>query len=366
MKVGFDAKRLFHNKTGLGNYSRSLVSNLRTLNPELDMYLFAPDPQGSPYQHYGSEDYEIVDGSGKFLWRLKNVVKDIERLGIEIYHGLSNELPVGISKSKKTKSIVSIHDLIFLRFPEFYPKVDRILYKEKSKRACRDATHIIAVSQATKNDIVEFYGISPAKISVVYQAYDDLFDLENNLEISPIDRGQRSYILSVGSIIERKNLRNLILALSMFPKSSRPILKVVGKGGAYEKKTKKLLQELDIVSDVEFKGHVSNEELKSLYLDAACMVYPSFYEGFGIPIVEALICGTPVVTSNVSSMPEAAAGLAKLVDPNSVDEIHSAIERVLSENSRITKEQRKSIFNKFNSTRHGEEVLRIYNKILKC
>jgi len=364
MKIAFDAKRLFHNRTGLGNYSRSLVENIRQVSEGHDLYLFAPRTDDSLYTSFFSGQYLICEGKGKFLWRLKNIVKDIDRLGIDIYHGLSNELPVGISKLTSTKSIVTIHDLIFLRYPEFYPAVDRILYSEKSKRACKVADHIIAVSEATKRDIVHFFGTNPEKITVIYQAYDEIFagDIDKTEEEAP----DRPFILYVGSISERKNLKNLLQALTQISKETRPQLKVVGKGGSYEKKMKELTLSLDLNDDVRFLGHVENKTLRQLYKQSISLVYPSLYEGFGIPIVEALVCGTNVICSNVSSLPEAGSGLATLVDPHSIDEIQAAIEQVLKKPSADKKLQIELVNKRFNPIRHAQEVMSLYDRVCKC
>jgi glycosyltransferase involved in cell wall biosynthesis len=361
MHIAFDAKRLFFNATGLGNYSRSLVRNIRKADPSNEITLFTPTTDQTPYSEFLQGQYDLCEGNGKFLWRLKNMVKDLSRLQVDIYHGLSNELPVGIEQLENAKSIVTIHDLIFLRYPEFYPLSDRVLYREKSKRACKKANHIIAISEATKADIMEFYQIPAEKISVIYQACNEVY--YDDASVNEVVYEGRPFLLFVSSITERKNLKLVLKALKRMPESNRPFLKIVGQGGRHEKKMKAFVEEIDLVKDVEFMGKLDDTALRDLYRDAIVTVYPSLYEGFGIPIVESMLMGTPVITSNVSSMPEAAGGLATLIDPTSVEELESAILSHLNIGSKLSQEEVAAVKAKFNPMNHAKEVLKLYQNL---
>lgn len=362
MHIAFDAKRLFFNASGLGNYSRSLVANIRESDRTSEITLFTPSVENSPYVDFLQGQYQLCQGDGRFLWRLKNMVKDLSRLEPDIYHGLSNELPVGIANLEKTKSIVTIHDLIFLRYPEFYPISDRIIYREKCKRACKRANHIIAVSQATKADIVAYFEIPSEKITVIYQACSKAY-YEGGLQLSDAPPG-RPYVLFVSSITERKNLKLLLNALQRIRKTDRPLLRVVGAGGRYEDKMKELAKELALSEDVEFMGRLADDTLRSLYRNAEFTVYPSLCEGFGIPIVESMLMGTPVIASNTSAMPEAACGLARLIDPTSVEELESAMIDQMSGGSRLSMDEVELIRGRFDPKSLTKEILHLYKSLV--
>ncbi|GLR16854.1 glycosyltransferase family 4 protein [Portibacter lacus] len=361
MKIAFDAKRLFFNSTGLGNYSRSLVREISELNSENEILLFSPKVENTEFVDFLSDRYDIVTSDGKKLWRYSRMVKDLKEIQPDIYHGLSNELPLGIEKLKHTKSIVTIHDLIFMRFPQYYPKVDRIFYKEKFQRACQKADHIIAVSEATKLDIIDFFSIPEQKISVIYQSCAPIFYEDSIVSNQRVDR---PFFLFVSSITERKNLKLIIEALAGFSKKERAKLVVVGDGGKYKKEMLDLILRLKLKDDVEFKGHIDNKDLKELYRKAVATIYPSFCEGFGIPIIESLMSGTPVITSNLSAMPEAASGLGKLIDPYNVEALIAAMWHYLDEKESVSEEDIAFIKMKFNPKKLASQVLGTYNFIL--
>ena len=176
MRIGFDAKRAVSNFTGLGNYSRFVISNLMKFYPKNTYKLFIPKfPSDDKINTLSSDEtHYTIKHTKKPFWRTMGIVKDIRREDLDIYHGLSNELPFKINKTK-VKSIVTIHDLIFLKFPQFYSLIDRIIYNVKAKYACRVADRIVAVSECTKRDIIKHYKISPDKSEVVYQGCFPVF-----------------------------------------------------------------------------------------------------------------------------------------------------------------------------------------------
>ena len=178
MNIGFDAKRAFHNSTGLGNYSRTLIQGLATYYPHNEYFLFNPKPSKN-YQLFFSNVHEILPGGfvGKnfsSLWRSNLVKNDLKEFGIQLYHGLSNEIPVGIRKTA-VPAVVTIHDLIFERYPDQFKKIDVIIYRKKFKYACINANRIIAASNQTKQDIVDRYKIDESKIDVCYQSCHPVF-----------------------------------------------------------------------------------------------------------------------------------------------------------------------------------------------
>ena len=189
MKIGFDAKRAFYNNSGLGNYSRTLLKNLTNYYADNEYHLYSPGMPESSFSNFVKEQRNIkvhtpqhfISKSFPSLWRSTGISSQLEQNGIGIYHGLSNELPLNIS-GKKIKKVVSIHDLIFLRYPELYPRMDRTIYNYKFKKACEDADVIVAISKQTKQDLIEFYGVNEQKIKLIYQSCNELFyrETDNN------------------------------------------------------------------------------------------------------------------------------------------------------------------------------------------
>lgn len=328
MRIGFDAKRLFFNHTGLGVYSRLLLEGMMSHAPEHDYLLYARSPEKSQWFHPFS-NYSI-HSSKKPFWRSWGIVQDINQDQCDIYHGLSHEIPLN-SKKLKCKTVVTIHDTIFKVNPELYSPIDRWIYDRKWKYSCRNADLIVAVSQHTRDDIIEFYQADPERITVIPPPVD--FNAE--ISAAKLQEVQSSFdlptgfLLFVSSITERKNLAGLLEALHMIPSDERPPLVIVGTGNQ-ESLLKQYVIDHELSKDVYWVGHVDNTELPAFYHLASALVYPSFYEGFGLPIVEALLCKTPVITSKTSSMPEAAGPGALLIDPHDSQMISESIIQLMS------------------------------------
>jgi len=373
MKIGFDAKRLFNNFTGLGNYSRTLVNQLSKQFPQNEYSLYTPKYKlNSETEHFAYQKNIHLRAPKKALplWREVRSLKLIKKDGIDIYHGLSHELPIGIQKAK-VKSIVTIHDLIFKVYPKTYKSVDRAIYDHKFKYACQNSDAIVAISESTKHDIVKYYGISEDKIKVVYQACNPLYlDLQSESEVKAVFQKYqlpKHYLLYVGSIIERKGLLKIVQALELTPKDNRLPLAIIGKGGDYAEKVKAYAKEKGLEEHLIWTLVESNKELQALYQGASIFIYPSIYEGFGIPVVEALLSNTPVVTSNVSSLPEAAGPNSKCVNPNSPEEISKAITEILENptlQETMKEEGRKYAETTFNNESVTAQMMEVYEKVL--
>lgn len=337
MKIGFDAKRLFCNFTGLGNYSRTLVSNLATFHPEHQYYLYSPkinhDARTTPFlnsKHYHSFAPKT---SFKSWWRTFSIPKQLQADSIELYHGLSHELPIGIQRSG-IKSIVTIHDLIFKVYPKTYSFFDRQIYDRKFRYSCQQADRIIAISEHTKRDIVQYYKIAPEKIEVIYQACHPIYyTLNDSTSIEALLKKYRlpeRYVLSVGTIQERKNLKLLIQAYQYLPSNQQLPIVVVGQGGQYKKEVQTLIKAMQLEKKIIWITDLaSNEVLQALYQKATLLVYPSFYEGFGLPVVEALLSKTPVITANTSALTEAGGPHSLYVSPTDEQGLAQAIQQVL-------------------------------------
>lgn len=323
IKIGYDAKRFFNNPTGLGNYSRTLIHNLD---------LYATENQYSLFVHRkfhpeGYNKYRLIKGKGfvASLWRSRGIRQDIEASDIQIFHGLSGELP--IKPDNKVKYVVTIHDLIFKLHPQWYTGIDRWFYSEKLRQALLKADAVIAISEQTASDIKEMYSIDEKKLHVIYQSwsstYDNIKEEEIHVPLLPKD-----YLLFVGSFYERKNLKNLIWAMTDKSCSDIPLV-VVGNGKhRYKKMILELIQELKLERQVLILENVYDALLKQLYIRAKAVIYPSLYEGFGLPVLEAWKCGKPVITSDNSSLKEFGRDACYLLeDPTNKEEMSEAISK---------------------------------------
>lgn len=371
MNIGFEAKRVFHNTTGLGNYSRDLVRLLSQYYPENNYYLYNPKPaKQNLFSPNGITVFEKKPSTPfytKFynLWRQKGVINDLVNDKITIFHGLSGEIPRGLA-AQNIKSIVTIHDLIFVKYPHLYSFFDRKIHFYKFKKAAQEADLVIAISEQTKNDIVEFLKIDPSKIKVIYQgchaAFKTTFSKEKKADVIKKYDLPEEFILNVGTIETRKNVLLAVKAI----KDIDSCLVIVGKETAYTTEVKNYIRANNIQHKVKFLQGLDINELAMLYQLATIFVYPSLYEGFGIPIIEALYCKTPVITTNDGVFPEAGGPNSLYVAPTNVAQMKEAIEKLLK-----NKEERTNIAEKgfmfvqqFNDDIIAKKVIETY-KLLK-
>lgn len=335
-RIGFDAKRLFNNNTGLGNYSRTLVRSLQEYYPENEYVLFTPKVVSNAHtEYFNSGDFEIKT-PGKvpgWLWRTSLMKNDINKSDIDIYHGLSHELPLGIHKTN-TCSVVTIHDIIYMLHPEDFPWIDRKIYDYKFRYSCEYSDRIIAISQSTKVDIMMHYGVPEEKISVIYQSCNEAFKKGVTEEVieSTVKKYNlpEQFLLYVGTINERKNLLTAVKAIQLLGDILKIPLLVVGNGKEYKQKVVEYIKKHKLEKKIIFAPYIQNEDLPALYHRARIFVFPSRYEGFGIPIIEALYSRTPVITTRMSSLPEAAGPGAYYIDPDDPSTISNGIVKLLT------------------------------------
>lgn len=373
MRVGFDAKKIFTNYTGLGNYSRTLVESLTQYCGENNYILYTThcikNNDTKPFFYFENTSIHTTKYWFKWFWRLFGVVKNIKKDNLQIYHGLSNEIPFGLKKTN-AKSVVTIHDLIFKIYPQTYPFFDRLIYNFKFRYACKNADKIIAISNQTKKDIISFYGVNPSKIEVIYQSCNSLYfdnnkDKSDNLKIYGVPE---KYNLYVGTVNERKNLKSIILAYHLLDDLTKIPLVIVGGGGKYKKECVQLIKQLHLTTYFIWVDNMENmQHLKLTYQYANLFIYPSIYEGFGIPVMESILCKTPVITSNLSSLPEVTGGNALHIDPKNAQEIADAIKK-LSSDIELRKQLVESAYvyvsTHFNAQKTAQQVNQLYKKLL--
>lgn len=339
MKIGFDSKRLFNNFTGLGNYSRTLVKNLYEYFPDNDYYLYTPNIQRTSETNFFLENtgFHSFESTSLFksFWRTYSIVQQLKKDSIELYHGLSHEIPVGLYKSG-IKSVVTIHDLIFKIYPSTYNYSDRKIYHMKIKYSCSNANRIIAISNNTKKDIIRLYGIDPDKIDVIYQTCNQVYfeplTKEDTDKVLDHYHLPSEYLVCVGTVEKRKNLKLIIDAYKYLGSANKAPLVIIGKGKVYLKEIMRHVKAEGLDKYVYWITDLSNNRhLHAIYSRSLAMIYPSKYEGFGLPIVEALFSQTPVITSNVSSLPESVGPASLLIDPDNPVELAQSIEKVLND-----------------------------------
>lgn len=338
MRIGFDAKRAFYNHSGLGNYSRDVIKTLVHDFPAHEYHLYSPAIKNAV--HF-LDSSKVTIGLPTFAkskilssyWRSFLLSDRLKKDKIEIYHGLSNELPANINKSG-VKSIVTIHDLIFIRHPEWYKPIDCKIYEKKFRYSCEVADKIIAVSKQTKSDLVEFFGIEENKIDIVYQGCNDIFMHEattrKKTEVKLKYNLPENYLLYVGTIEERKNLLQVVRAIHKGNISS-PLV-IIGKPTSYLAKIKEYIASHNL-KGITFLHNIPQADLPAIYQNASVFIYPSIFEGFGIPILEALWSKVPVITSMGGCFNEVGGSSSKYIDPKNVDEISHIISELLDDPS---------------------------------
>lgn len=383
MIIGFDGKRAYQNKTGLGNYIRSLLPVLARYYPNEKYVLFAP-VQTDLFNVKEIPQADAVFPAGDFytalpaLWRRYGMVKAIRDFGVDIYHGVSNELPNGIRKSG-AKTVVTVHDIIFERFPETYNFDERYVHRWKIKYACRVADAVVAISDQTKSDLVEFYKIPAEKITVVYQSCNPIFQrtvsTQEKEEVKKLYGLPDKYFLFVSSITPRKNLIAICKAMASLKGQLDIPLVVIGNGKKEKDEAKNfmtangighqliLLNEMPQSKEARFN---TAADFPAIYQQALALIYPSIFEGFGAPLLEALWSGLPVISSNASCLPEVGGSAALYFAPHDTVTLSQHMLKVANDkqltasmisNGKIQAE-------KFSKENYANSMMAVYRKVM--
>ena len=337
MRIGIDARLVYYSQAGISQYTLRLIQGLAESGGK------PRDRENEFFILQSRKDKRVIVDKPNFkrvsLWtpshhRLEQFTLrfEISGLGLDVLHSPDFIPPF----SRHCKSIITIHDLAFLLYPHFLTS-ESARYYGQIDQAVKRTDHIIAVSESTKQDTIRLLGAPEHKITVIYESADPIYRPVNDREILEQTKSKYhitgDFILFVSTIEPRKNLPTLLKAYRQLLDSYKADAKlaVVGRQGWLSEEVFTLVDELKLTDDILFLGRVPVEDLLHLYNAAQLLVQPSFYEGFGLPPLEAMACGTPVVVSNVSSLPEVVGDAGLLVDPEDVSELTVAIWRILTD-----------------------------------
>ncbi|GJM27533.1 MAG: glycosyl transferase family 1 [Cyclobacteriaceae bacterium] len=379
MKVGFDAKRIFHNQRGLGSYGRNLLQGLLKYHPQAQYYLYTPKIKSLPELNLPWTPQHnlklrtpgvMFPGFLNGLWRSLLINQSINEDKLDIYHGLSQEVPFNMTSSRP-RVIVTVHDLIFLKYPQFFSPLNRKIYTRKIAHACANSDTVLAISEQTKSDLVTMLKIKQNKIRVVYQGCDEIYYQET---VEPIPRSinnfqlPEKYILYVGALVPHKNAMAILKALRLMKERDYHLI-IVGKGKKYYHQLQEFIERYNLSGRVTFLsniGPISNKQLAAIYRLASLFVFPSLMEGFGIPVIEAMFSGIPVIINQQAGLSEAAGDAALEVDVNHSELLAESIDQILKDKSISKNMVEKGALHvqKFKLERVTSQVLECYQQLL--
>jgi glycosyltransferase involved in cell wall biosynthesis len=365
MRVGIDARLVYYSQAGIGQYILHLVDGLAKVDQENDYVLLQSRKDDTTILE--QPNFKRVS-----LWtpshhRLERYSLNVElmRLGLDVLHS-----PDFIPPHRPScKSVITVHDLAFLLYPHFLTK-ESARYYGHIDQAVRWTDQIISVSESTKRDTIQHLGVPEDKITVVHEAANPIFRPLDRAEAREQVRNRHgvegSYILFVSTIEPRKNVPSLLRALWQLTTCYKEDVRLVlagGKGWLFEDAFA-VVDELKLDDRVHFVGRVSSEDLLYLYNAAELLAHPAFYEGFGLPPLEAMACGLPVVASNVASLPEVVGDAGQLIDPHDVDELTVSMWRVLNDSELAQQMREKGLRQAglFSWERAARETIEIYRR----
>lgn len=367
MIIGYDAKRIYHNASGLGNYSRDMIRILSEKAPENRYLLY--NPQKGKVDRFRTDNDAVQEKRPSGLWKLFNaiwrqgpIVRQLVDDNVQIYHGLSGELPRGIQKSG-IKTIVTIHDLIFLTHPEYYNPIDRKIYTDKLKYALNSSDLIVSISQYTKHQILDRFDVDPNKIKVVYQTCHSVFKkLKESINSNRNQVGSGDYLLMVGTIEERKNALTLIKAIA----NSDYKVVLVGRHTSYAESVKHYIQEHGLGRQVQLISDITMQELIKYYQRAKMLVYTSVVEGFGIPLIEAGFAGLPIICHHQGVFREAAGPHSFYADMEDIGALRKAIDLLWNDEDGLLSMSNDGLryVEKFEDDVIASKVMELYNYLI--
>lgn len=372
MRIAINTLSLNRTKAGMGNYIFNLINSLASIDKKNEYYVFVSD-KNKQFFDIRQKNFRIINAGKavtknfrRLMWEQLSLPKYIKKHKIDVLHSPGFVIPF----LSKAKNILTIADMTFISHPKVHTLVKRFYFGLFMPPSIRKTDKILSISKSTKKDISDMLNINAGKIEVTHLSYGKEFKIldKKNAKGFLSDNYSIDYpfILFVGMIEPRKNLKRVLKAFSQLKKQETipQKLVIVGKKGWMYKGIFKTVKRLGLEKEIIFTGYVPDNDLVKFYNSADVLVYPCLYEGFGIPILEAMACECPVITSNVSSMPEVAGDAALFVNPIKTDEIASAMKKVIT-NKKLQKKLRekgKLQCSKFSWKKTAEKTLLIYER----
>lgn len=339
MKIAIDATIIRKENTGTGFYIINLINGLAKIKDGNDYYIFMNNELSKEFFNFENNNFHIINKNFKnrifrVIWQFFLFPFELKKLKVRVLHSPNYITPLF---KLGFKVIVTIHDLTFYLFPEKFTVTKRLLFKYMLPLFIKISDKIIAVSNNTKKDILKFFKISESKVIVTFESYPEYYTYNNDSNdqniLTKYGIGSK-YLLFVGMIEPRKNILSILKSFKEIDSDLELDLVIAGKKGWYYKEIELYLEKLlriGIKNKIIFTGYVSEPELKYLYQNAFIFIYPSIYEGFGIPPLQAMACKVPVITSNLSSLPEVVGDAAIMVNPYDINKISEAIKTLYND-----------------------------------
>jgi glycosyltransferase involved in cell wall biosynthesis len=367
MRIGIDARIVHYAPGGICNYTLRLLRALASLDVDTDYYVLHSRKERNPL--IPGANFHPVACWTPSHHRLErwSLGVEVARLGLDLLH-ITDFIPPAFGYRQ---SVITVHDLTFLHYPQFLTAESHRYYNQQIEWAVRRAEHILADSHATKSDLVSMLDVPPGKVTVVHLAADSAFRPLAEAEVARVAARyglESGYLLCVGTLEPRKNLLGLLQAyrqLLDMEVTTVPLALVGGKGWLYDEIFERV-EELHLTDCVRFFHNVTDTDLPALYNAAGVLTTPSFYEGFGLPALEAMACGTPVVVADRSSLPEVVGKAGLLVNPDDVDDIAQALARVLTDEPLRARMRELGLVQaaRFTWERTARETLAMYRQVL--
>jgi glycosyltransferase involved in cell wall biosynthesis len=369
--IGINALLLANNQqnyrsAGIHYYMDGLLPEIiKADDLRYSIFLSDGNPRVSNTTHLVKTGANKAKPFGRVLWEQFSQPRLANQMQLDLLHSLAFVAPA----FSKIPSIVTVYDLSFLHFPQRFKTVNRNYLRIFTRLSCKRAQKVVAISEYTRQDVIRQYGIAPEKVAVVHPGLDPAFSQHSDNAIA--DFRQRKglperFILYLGTIEPRKNLSTLITAYARLRPEGIKLVCAGGRGWMYED-VFNTVNELRLQRDVIFPGYVPREELPLLYSAAEAFVYPSSFEGFGLPVLEALACGVPTITTNASSLPEVAGNAALLVEPENSEALSDCLDALLSSPTQQAELQQAGPLQaqKFRWQDSGEQMVNIYRQVLQ-
>lgn len=371
MNVGIDARAAkWYRGTGIGTYTHELIKSLSKIDSENDYLLFMPECDLVNTLNSNFKIQKVESESSGNFWENIRIPNILNNINVDIYHIPQNG--VGLSKNISCKKVITLHDIIPLKMPETVSERYLKIFNNELPEIIDDCDGIITVSEFSKNDISKEFGFPLEKIFVTPLAAEEIYKPLSKCQSKNLITEKygikEDFVLYVGGFSPRKNILGLIEAYSKLPSKLKDTFKliIVGTKGRSYPMYKARAEKLNISDNVIFTDFIPLDDMPLFYNAAEVLVYPSFYEGFGLPPIEAMACGTPVIASNVTSLPEVCYESALLIDPHDIDLLSYDIERVLSNSLLRLTMVKKSLSRSTNFSwiKTAKKTIDAYNSIL--